>query len=338
VISRPLVSVVIPAYNSARYIAESIRSVQEQIYSNWELVVVDDGSTDETAGIVRDFSRTDARVKYVFQENGGQASARNTGIRDSRGDLIAFLDSDDLWFPEKLELQTAKLEEAGADVVFSDVVILYEGGEEENVFFKIPFGRRVGAEMFGLLLETNGIPMASVLARRESLEIAGLFDEDRKYQNCEDYELWIKLARKGAVFYGMEDKLVKYRRHPSSMTHHRVNGLDPFIAVAKKHFQGSDLLPRQVVRRRIRGLYRELISVLVEQGDTVEAGRRMREFAAWDKSNPVTRIQRVLLTLSPGRYNYVSQECLYRIEWHAGRLLSRLRARRKAYPAGGGTE
>src|SRR5919106_5413407 len=100
--SANLVSVIMPAYNAEKYIAGSIRSVIVQTYSDWELIVVDDGSTDSTATVVQEFVARDPRIKYIFQENGRLGKARNTGIRNSSGPLIAFLDSDDLWVPIKL--------------------------------------------------------------------------------------------------------------------------------------------------------------------------------------------------------------------------------------------
>src|ERR1700749_83796 len=100
-----LVSVIMPAYNSGRYLAESVRSVQAQTFGGWELVVVDDGSTDDTGEVARRLAEADARVRYVRRPNGGQAAARNTGLAEARGRLVAFLDADDLWLPEKLEAQ-----------------------------------------------------------------------------------------------------------------------------------------------------------------------------------------------------------------------------------------
>ena len=115
-----------PAYNTEKFIGESIQSVIDQTYANWELLVVDDGSTDKTADIIRAFAAQDNRVKYLFQQNGRQAKARNTAIEHSQGTLIAFLDADDLWLPEKLERQLQAFEATNADVVYSNGLIIYE--------------------------------------------------------------------------------------------------------------------------------------------------------------------------------------------------------------------
>src|SRR5262249_61710555 len=105
-----LVSIIMPAYNAGKYIADSIQSVLAQTYSDWELIVVDDGSTDNTATVVQQFVTRDSRIKYFFQENGRLGKARNTGIKNASGSLIAFLDSDDLWLETQLELSFQPLE------------------------------------------------------------------------------------------------------------------------------------------------------------------------------------------------------------------------------------
>lgn len=305
-----------PAYNSGAYIAEAVRSVQAQTYPDWELVVVDDGSTDETAGIVRDISRADARVRYIFQQNGGQGKARNAGLRHARGDLIAFLDSDDLWLRDKLELQVEVLRREKADLVFSDGFIFEgEDTESDSQTFAVICGRYAGAEMLRLLLIFNRIPVLSVLARRESIEGAGLFAEGREYQNCEDYELWLRLARRGAVFFGMEEKLVRYRRHPASATYSDSQALKPMVAVVRAHIHAGGL-GEEEARRRLRALYRDLISALLEEGKLGEAREYMKEFSSWDRGGVMTLLQRLLINVVPRQFNFISRECLYRAEWH----------------------
>src|SRR5215467_11570142 len=109
-----LVSIIMPAYNAEKYIADSIRSVLAQTYTDWELIVVVDGSTDNTASLVQQFVTRDSRIKYFFQENGRLGKARNTGIKNASGSLIAFLDSDDLWLETKLELQLQEIGRASS--------------------------------------------------------------------------------------------------------------------------------------------------------------------------------------------------------------------------------
>ena len=135
----PVVSVVMPAYNAEKYIEEAIHSVQAQTMTNWELIVIDDGSKDKTGGIIRGIAKKDCRIRYIKNEtNVGVAKTRNTGISISRGQYVALLDSDDLWYPEKLEKQLVLAEESDADVVYCSYVLVNEMGEKCGRDFLVP--------------------------------------------------------------------------------------------------------------------------------------------------------------------------------------------------------
>lgn len=318
-----LVSVIMPAYNAERHIAESIQSVLDQTYKNWELVVVDDGSTDGTAEIVQRFASNEKRVLCIFQQNSGQGKARNTGVDSSSGELIAFLDSDDLWLPEKLERQVQTLLATKADVIYSDVVIFYEPGAGSGpTEFPIATGRIEGSQMFDLLLLQNRIPILSAALRKEVFSSNGPFEESAPYQGCEDYDLWLKIAARGALFYGMSDKLVRYRRHDMATTHRESKVLKPMLRVIQRHINGGNLTEHQK-QTRLRGLYRGLIRSLLEEGERAEAQALLKEFAAWDKSGIVTSLQQPLMKISPRSFNVISRELLYRAEWHLTRLTTR---------------
>jgi glycosyltransferase involved in cell wall biosynthesis len=303
-----------PAFNAERHIGESIQSVLDQTLDDWELIVVDDGSTDHTASVVGRFSEAHPRIHYMRRDNGGQAAARNTGIRNSKGGLIAFLDADDLWLPEKLERQMDIFRRTDADVVYCDGYVVFDNGEpDRSDFFAIVPGTSDGKAMLHLLYQYNRIATLSAVVRREVVEQAGLFDESRRFQNCEDYELWLRLARAGSSFCGMPDKLMRYRRHEASATHRESKMLKPMIEVVKKH---SDAVDRKTAQRRIRVLYRELITSLISENDLVGARAAMREFASWDRAGVVTLCQRIVLRLFPNRFARISRGCLYPIEWH----------------------
>ena len=138
----PKVSVIIPAYNSSGFIEDALESVFKQTYRNYEVIVVDDGSTDKSAEIIGSFS--DKRIIYIYQENHGVSVARNKGILESKGEYIAFLDSDDLWLPEKLEKQVAILNNnKNTGLVYTDFDVIHEGessywqlSEDSKVFYK----------------------------------------------------------------------------------------------------------------------------------------------------------------------------------------------------------
>lgn len=313
----PSVSVVMPAFNAAPHIRQSIQSILDQTYKDWELIVVDDGSVDDTFAIASSFS--DARVRCLRRENGGQAAARNTGIKNAAGKVIAFLDADDLWLPEKLALQIDVLRRTDADVIYSDGYVFFDNDDtQRDDFFAIVPGKHDGADMFPMLYAYNRIATLSAMVKRPVIEAVGLFDEDRSFQNCEDYELWLRLARTGSTFYGMPEKLMRYRRHASSTTHRESKMLKPMVEVAKKH---SDAIERSTAQQRIRGLYRDLITALINENDLAGARQTMREFSAWDHTGMITLCQRVILRLFPHRFAGISRRCLYPIEWRLRRLL-----------------
>src|ERR1043165_833378 len=266
-----LVSVIIPAYNAGKYIAESIQSVIAQTYTDWELIVVDDGSTDDTASVVQAFVRRESRVKYFFQENGRLGKARNTGIRNSQGNLIAFLDSDDLWIESKLELQMRALREHNADLVYCNAYVFTdEDPLDETKTLQSSMGTFSGQAFFDSLVVQNQIPVLTVLVKKTALESAGLFEEAKPYHGCEDYDLWLKLAKAGFVFHGMPAVLARYRRHAAAMTAVQSNIFKPALLTIQRHINDTTLSAQQK-QRRLTGLYRELIESLIEERKIQEA-------------------------------------------------------------------
>jgi glycosyltransferase involved in cell wall biosynthesis len=213
----PMVTVVIPAFNAERHVAEALSSIEEQTFSNIEVVLVDDGSTDKTLQEAERFSdRLDLTI--VQQENAGPSAARNTGIRRARGRYCAFLDADDVMLPELLATQTALLEEdPELGLVCTNVMTFDERGviHPARWNFAEPF---VGTVLDRLLLE-NFVSTSAVMARTNCLMEAGLFSEKRHV--AEDYELWLRMAVRSKL--GIIDRsLVKYRYRPGSLSDNRL--------------------------------------------------------------------------------------------------------------------
>jgi len=318
-----LVSIIMPAYNAEKYIGDSIKSVLAQTYSNWELIVVDDGSTDSTAAVVQEFAARDSRIKYIFQENGRLGKARNTGIRNAAGSLIAFLDSDDLWVETKLEAQTRAIAEKKADVVFSKAWIFTDQditGETETMLSTV--GLFSGPDFFDSLVRQNQLPILTVLLKKAALDRVGLFEEEKPYHGCEDYDLWLRLAKAEFIFYGMPDVLARYRRHGTAMTAIASNSFKPMLLIVRRHIDDSSFSELEK-RKLLTGLYRAVIASLIDEGKLSEAKQFVHELYSWNKNSIVTRLQKLLINICPQHYNFISRECLYRAECHLQNSFSR---------------
>jgi glycosyltransferase involved in cell wall biosynthesis len=284
----PRVSVIMAAYEGERYIEQSMRSVLGQTFGAFELVVIDDGSTDGTWEIVNALAAADERIVYAFQPNRRQGPARNNGIRRARGEWIAFCDQDDLWGADKLERQFDAIDAAGdaVDVVFSDGWLFYDDDwADERTTFKTIHGRYDGPEMFRLLFAENRIPVLSSLTRRQAILDVGLLNEDPIVQNCDDWDLWLRLARAGARFLAMPDKLVRYRLH-SAQASRDVNGMGKAEIAVLEQFRGSPLLPDGAAEADLTRRYGKLVDGLVGAGRFEEAatwaGKWLRADRSWD--------------------------------------------------------
>lgn len=207
-----------PAYNAEKHISESIESVVSQTYVNWELIIIDDGSSDNTAKIANSYLEKNSRIRYIYQKNQKQGKARNNGIQNSKGELIAFLDSDDLWVSDKLEIQVRFFLGHNYDLIFSDGYLVQDDPNNVLASFNTLCGEQRGDKALGLFFMQNRIPILSVLTTKQAIEKAGSFDESIQIQNIEDYHLWIKMLLSGSTFYGMPEKLVFYRQHDLQAT------------------------------------------------------------------------------------------------------------------------
>ena len=211
----PTVSVIIPTYNRAHLVGRAIQSVLNQTYQDFEVIVVDDGSTDNTEEIIKEFQKKDERIKYIKHEkNKGGSAARNTGIKAARGAYIAFLDSDDEWLPEKLKKQMKFFKNASPEigVVYTGFIYKDElgGGTSKQ---HIPKKR---GWIFEDILAGNCVGTTStVIVKRKCFEKAGLFDEN--LPSCQDWDMWIRLAKE-CQFDFIEDVLVKYYTHKTRIS------------------------------------------------------------------------------------------------------------------------
>lgn len=208
--AKPLVSVVIPTFNQPSMLCEAVDSVLAQTYPQFEIVVVDDGSAPETRRRMDPYVAA-GRLRYLWQENRRQAAARNAGIRASRGELIAFLDHDDLWHPRKLELQVPLF----AD---SQVALVYAGAQEIDETGRVLWTKGLEhfarGDIFDRLLSRHFITHSSVVVRRSALATTGLFRAD--LSGVDDIHLWLRICRRFKADY-VPDVLVSCRNHAGNM-------------------------------------------------------------------------------------------------------------------------
>jgi glycosyltransferase involved in cell wall biosynthesis len=211
--SAPLVSVVMPAYKVAPYIGEALDSVLTQTFSNYEIIVINDGSPD-TNELEKVLEPHRDRIVYLKQENKGVSGARNTGIKSARGSYIALLDPDDIWEPEYLSTQLKCFEnDPMIDVVYSDALLFGDPVTDGKRFTDIcPSKGEVTIE--SLLAEECNVMLSGSVARREILLEVGMFDEEIRY--TEDFELWLRVVKNGGRITYHRNALVKHRVRPDS--------------------------------------------------------------------------------------------------------------------------
>lgn len=215
----PLISIITPAYNAEKYLAETIESVLQQTYSNWELLITNDGSTDKTAEIIQQYESKDKRIRSFYQENGKQGKARNLAIKHAQGKYLAFIDADDLWAENKLEKQLAVLEQnPEIDIVFTNG-ISFRGDINHVVQTTNARGGKYDyKEMLEKVLMGKAFPNLSVMLRKDKLTDLGGFCEIPKVQNAEDQQMWMRMIEAGSQVYCVTENLFYYRLHEEQVT------------------------------------------------------------------------------------------------------------------------
>ncbi|MBL8808847.1 MAG: glycosyltransferase [Planctomycetaceae bacterium] len=206
------ISVVIPVYNAGQPLKEAIDSAFSQIGVNVEVIVVDDGSTcGVTQSILESYGD---RIRYFRQKNAGPAAARNLGVQHASHEWIAFLDQDDIWLPEKSQIQLAAAQESGADVTYTNA---RNFGELERVGeVRCNPAQMPSGDVFEALLLDNFLTMAGVMIRRSVFLAAGSFRPE--FAGVDDWDMWLKVSAAGAQFQAIPDPLILYRWHSGSLS------------------------------------------------------------------------------------------------------------------------
>ena len=200
----PLVSIITPTYNRADFIEETVKSVLGQTVEDFEFLIVDDGSDDNTKAVLEPYL-TDERISYFYQKNQGQSVARNLGLANSRGRFICFLDSDNAWLPDKLKRQISVMQKnPDVDIVYGDGIIIDEQSQEvsrNNI-------RRYSGHIAPQMLKDNCVSMNTAMARRRCFEELGGMSGKRRV--ADDYDLWLRFSAKYKFLY-VPEYFAKYR-------------------------------------------------------------------------------------------------------------------------------
>jgi len=206
-----MVSVIVPTYNGSKYIKQTIESALAQTYKRIEVIVVDDGSTDGTRDVLKTYMN---RIVYVYKGNGGPASARNEGIKQAKGEFIAFLDGDDIWEKEKLEKQMVKLTNDDIGFVYSRVKKI----DEKGYIVQSALNKKyLAGDIVEPLFYGNFIPTSSVVVKKECFESVGMFDEREDFISVEDYDMWLRIAALYKIGF-VDEQLVLYRIHSAGIS------------------------------------------------------------------------------------------------------------------------
>ena len=223
----PLVSVIIPNYNHARFLGDAISSVLNQTYKNFDVIVVDDGSTDNSREVAEKF---DDKIHYIYQDNAGLSAARNAGIRASKGSLIGVLDADDMYEPMFLDTLVEALK---SDLDADGVYCGYQFVDQENKLLPQVENRPVPSdELYDALLDGNFFVPESIFLRRYVYDDVGLFDE--ALRACEDWDVWLRAAKKYRIIHSPQN-LTRHRVLAGSMSTDPLRMLTARLAVLKKH-------------------------------------------------------------------------------------------------------
>jgi glycosyltransferase involved in cell wall biosynthesis len=265
------VSVIIPAYNTSAFLQDALDSVLRQTYTDWEVVLVDDGSTDDTSILVhRAMPAFDGRLRYVYQTNRGLPAARNTAIRHSTGDLIALLDADDVWRERRLELGVALMDsDPQLGLVHAKVARIDVRGEVCEYPPSPPSQFLRGSIAHHIYTRRAHLLCPTILFRKECIASVGPFDETM--QSTEDRDLWFRIARRWKVGY-IEEILANYRISPNSMSRNAERMLKWQKYFIEKYLQ-QGACSKGAARQAIGAVYRERGDALFNAGETVQSLR-----------------------------------------------------------------
>jgi teichuronic acid biosynthesis glycosyltransferase TuaG len=255
----PAVSVIIPAYNAEAFLGRAIRSVDAQTFRDFEIVVIDDGSTDGTAEVAQGF----AGLRYVRGSHGGEAAARNRGLAEATGELVAFVDADDEWLPEKLTRQLAFMEKAGSSFSYTDSYVVRGERRQRYSALAQPHHGQILAPLIDDWLDQAFLLPTEVVASRALLQSVGGFEDGLPTPGHVDYGLWLKLALRGTRFDYLDEPLALWYRGHESVSSDAVEMVERY-RIALEYFSTKYDFPVEARERIVRALARTNTTLAVE--------------------------------------------------------------------------
>lgn len=259
----PMLSVVMPVFNGSVYLVDAISSILEQTYRDFEFVIINDGSTDNSLDIINEFSGKDSRIRVIDQENCGLPSALNRAIKESEGSLIARMDADDVSVPDRFEKQLALMNRNDFALVGAGICRINQAGSSDGVRLFPTEHSKIAT----VLPMRNCICHPSVIFRRDLfLEVGGY---DVNYRNSQDYDLWLRLIDKGQ-FYNMKEPLLKYRRHDSriSAKSNKAKQTNYSVCAALNYFNRRTGLPKLMPSASASEVTSNIADLLAVVGDS----------------------------------------------------------------------
>lgn len=279
---KPAVSVIVPAYNVSKYIQEALTSLEKQTFSDFEVLVVDDGSTDDTAAVVQKFTQRDNRFQLLKKQNGGLSSARNYGIRHARGEYIALLDGDDVYHRDKIATHVARLyNQPDVGVVYSASRTIRDDGKPTFISLS---GKPVHSNPMLALLCKNFVGHGSnAVFRRCLISEVGEFDENLR--SWEDVDLWLRIAATQKWrFYREKRVLCDYRLRKTGLSFNFVQMRNSGAIVIEAAYQRSPELIEPMLPTVYAYMYRYLSRLCLQGGDMQTARDFIDQALVYDKS------------------------------------------------------
>lgn len=251
------VSVLIPTFNNKKFLAKTLESVLSQTFRNFEIIVVDDGSSDQTDILIKKFQGDYPNIiKYIYQNNQGVSIARNTAISNSKGEYVAWLDSDDIWEKNYLEISIKTIENI-PDVALVHTNIIRINEKDEVIEIPQREKKYLSGQIFEhLFLRKAHIACSTVLMKRICFENVGLFDPYLTRLGCEDRDMWLRISQKYQIFY-IDQPLTRYRVHLNSMSQNKSRMLTARLYIIDK-FSNIHSRTFNLKNRALSKVYRDL--------------------------------------------------------------------------------